>query len=171
MAAYATQTDVLTFFRQITVQDLLSDDATGEYTGTIASDSTLGSLLEAASGDVEAACGVSNMYSPTDLAALTGNSLMLLKRLVCQKAMILLVQRTPEKWSDEYWQKQEERVDNYLDRLRKGERLFDDESKRDAGLPTIDGPTAVQLTNLNVITTRTHNFFPNVGSRLPLGRG
>jgi hypothetical protein len=169
MAAYVDSDDLINFYDQNTVEDLLSD--TGNYTGPIESDTKLTALAEAASGQVEAACGVSNLYSPTDLAALTGNSLALLKRLVCQLLMVTLVRRRPEKWADEYWKKMEEGAEAYLDRLRKGERLFDDASKREAGLPTIDGPTAIELTYLNVLTTRTRNYFPGVGTRLPIGRG
>ena len=168
MASYASAADLVNFADEQTVKDLLSD--TGTYTGTLSTDTKLTALLQAASGAVEAACGVSNLYMPTDLAALTGNTQVLLKELVCQLTLVLLVRRRPEKYGNEYWQAIRKEAEDYLDRLRKGERLFDDANKRQAGLPTIDGPSAVQYQYLNLIPSRTRNFFPSVGQRLPLGR-
>jgi hypothetical protein len=169
MAAYATSADLINFADENSVKDLLSD--TGTYTGTLSTDTKLTALLQAASGAIEAACGVSELYNPTDLAALAGNSLVLLKELVCQLTMVLLVRRRPEKYGSEYWQAIRKEAEDYLDRLRKGERLFDDSHKRLAGLPTIDGPTSIDYQRLNLLPSRTRNFFPSVGQRLPLGRG
>jgi len=168
MASYATSADLTNFADENTVSDLLSD--TGTYTGTLSTDTKLTALLQAASGAIEAACGVSNLYMPTDLAALTGNTLVMLKELTCQLTMVLLVRRRPEKYGSEYWQAIRKEAEDYLDRLRRGERLFDDANKRMAGLPTIDGPTAIDYQTLNLIPSRTRNFFPSVGQRLPLGR-
>ena len=171
MAAYADYDDLIAFTDERTVKDLLSDE--GNYAGDPRTDAKLTTLFEAASGRVEAACGVSNLYTTAQLAALTGNSLALLKEITCALAMLSIVRRRPEKWGSEYWQGirgEYEGKDGYLDRLRKGERLFDDDAKRVAGTPSIDGPTAIDLQNLNLIHVRTRNYFPGFGHRLPLGR-
>lgn len=168
MAAYAAYSDMIAFADERTVKDLLSDD--GNYAGDPTTDTKLLALLQAASGAVEAAAGYSNLYDPDALAALVGNSQQLLKSLVCQLTMVLLVRRRPEKYGSEYWQAIRKEAEEYLDRLRKGERLFDDSTKREAGLPSVDGPTAVDYRNLNLIQSRTRNYFPSVGQRLPLGR-
>lgn len=168
MAAYADYDDLIAFSDENTVRDLLSDS--GDYEGDASADAKLLTQLEAGSGAVESACGVSSMYTPDDLAALTGNSLALLKQLVCGLTMVGLVRRRPEKFGSEYWQAVKAEAEAYLDRLRKGERLFDDSTKRTAGLPTTDGPTAIELSNLNLLPSRTRNYFPGVGQRLPIGR-
>ena len=168
-AAYADFYDLISFADERTVTDLLSDQ--GEYTGDPATDAKLTTLLQAASGQVEAACGVSDIYKPDALADLTGNSLALLKQLVAALTMVAHVRRRPEKYGSEYWQAIRTETEEYLDWLRKGERLFDDPAKRAAGLPTIDGPTAVTYRYLNLIPSRTLNYFPSVAQRLPLGRG
>lgn len=168
MAAYADYDDLVAFTDANTIADLLSDD--GTPIADPSADTKLSTLFLAASGQVEAACGVSSLYTPDELAALTGNSQALLKQLVCCLAMVGLVRRRPEKWGSDYWQAIRQEAEDYLDKLRKGERLFDDSTKRDAGLPTIDGPTAIDYQNLNLIQSRTRNFFPSVGQRLPIGR-
>ena len=168
MAAYIDYDDLIAFSDENTVKDLLSD--TGDYSGDASGDEKLATLMEAASGQVDAAAGVSDLYDPTDLAALTGNSLALLKQLTAALTMVSLVRRRPEKFGSEYWQAIEERTEKYLDRLRKGERLFDDTAKRQAGLPTVDGPTSIDYQRLNMLPSRTRNYFPHVEQRLPLWR-
>lgn len=167
--AYATYDDLTAFSDEGTVKDLLSDD--GNYAGDPRTDTKLLAIMQAASGQVEAACGVSNLYTPLDLTALTGNTLYLLKLLVCSLGMVSLVRRRPEKYGSEYWQAIRKEAEDYLDRLRRGERLFDDSNKRAAGLPSVDGPSAIDYQNLNLLPSRTRNFFPSVAQRLPIGRG
>ena len=169
MAAYADYDDLVAFSDERTILDLLSD--TGDYAGDPTTDAKLLVLLSAASGQIEAACGVADLYKPDDLAKLTGNSLALLKQLVAALTMVSLVRRRPEKYGSDYWQAVRAETEEYLDRLRKGERLFDDPAKRAAGLPTIDGPTALDYNSLNLLPSRTRNYFPSVAQRLPLGRG
>ena len=167
-SSYIAYADLTAFADEQTVKDLLSDD--GDYAGDPASDTKLLMLMAAASGQVEAACGVSNMYTPEELAALEDNTLALLKQITSALCLVMLVRRRPEKFGSEYWAAVEERTEKYLDRLRRGERLFDDANRRAAGVPTIDGPSAATMSYLNLIPSRTHNFFPNAGTRLPIGR-
>ncbi len=171
MTAYALGSNVIQWFDRNTVSDLLSD--TGDPVPDPASDSTLAEFLQAASGQIEGACSVSGLYTPTQLAALTGNALSLLHRLVCTLAMVMLAQRRPEKFSSEYWQDREKWVEDYCDQLRKGQRLFDDPShtKAEAGLPSVDGPSAIEYQRLNLIPDRTRNYYPSRVSSIPLGRG
>ena len=170
MTAYATSADLLDFVDARTVGDLLSDTGDPVTTVGIASDTTLPVLLQAASGQVEAACGTSDLYTPVQLAALTGNSQSLLKQLVCTLALVALVRRRPEKYGSKHWQNIRKETEEYLDRLRDGQRLFDDPSKREAGLPTIDGPSAMTYQYMNMLPSRVRNYFPSVAQRLPLGR-
>jgi phage gp36-like protein len=169
MAAYATADDLVARYDERTIRDLLSDDGT-PVTERLTSHTRLTSLLEAASGRVEAASLNAKMYTAVQLAALTGNSLGLLKDIVCDLAMIRLIMRRPEKFSSEQIKDMREAAEGYLEQLRKGERLFAIDANIDAGLPTIDGPTAVDYERLNLIPDRIRNYYPSRARRLPIGR-
>lgn len=167
--AYADSDDLIARYDEQTLKDLASD--TGDPVADISTDTAVTAALNDASGRVQSAVSVSRLYSATELAALTGSSLALLKRITCELAMVFMLERRPEKYGDEYTRRLRQSSEDYLERLRKGERLFDVEVAKDAGLPSIDGPTTVDARNLNLITTRTQNFYPSKASRLPLGRG
>jgi hypothetical protein len=85
----------------------------------------------------------------------------------------MLVQRRFDKLSSEYWTEREKWCEDYLDRLRNGQRLFlaSPADLVGAGQPSVDGPTAVEYAYLNLLPDRVENFYPNRGQRLPLGRG
>jgi hypothetical protein len=155
------------FHDETIIADLVSDTATQE--DDLATNAKLLKLIEAAEGRVESACTVANIYTPVILAALTGNSLALYQEIVSNLAMLSLFKRRPGKYAELAEQAKE--YEAYLDRLRKGERVFGGvEDARDAGLPDIDGPTAIDYQNLNLIPDRTQHFYPNRQSRLPIGR-
>ncbi|MCP4539915.1 MAG: hypothetical protein GY832_22475 [Chloroflexi bacterium] len=168
--AFADSSDLSTRFDARTIKDLASD--TGEPAGSVDND-IVTAALEDGAGRIRSAATVARIYSDDDLDALTGDSLSLIKRLNCELAMAYLMGRRPEKYGDEDggFKQVKQDVDDFLDRLRKGERLFGVEANLNAGLPTIDGPSAVTYDRLNLIPDRTQNFYPHRGTRLPLGRG
>ena len=169
--AYASSADLTARFDSQIIRDLASDSGTQVEEGDLATDVKVQAALDDASGRVEAALTVARIYSTDDLDALTGNSLAMLKRIVCELAMAFLIGRRQEKMLDEGLQRVEQKSEEYLDRLRKGERLFGaNEEAQDAGLPTVGGMTAVEYNNLNLIPDRTHNYYPRRAGRLPLGR-
>lgn len=169
--SYATAADLIARFDANTIADLASD--TGEPAGDISAAPRVLTALEDASGRVDAACMVSDLYTAADLAALTGNGLALLKRIVCDIALANLLGARPEKYGTEFFKAIDERAEEYLERLRKGARLFPIQAQKDAGLPSVDGPSAVDIDedHLNLVTSRTHNFYPHAARRLPFGRG
>lgn len=169
MAAYASSSDLSARFDETIIKDLASDS--GEPVVDISSDAKVSAALDDSSGRIDAAVLVAGIYAVTDLTALTGNSLALLKRLTCELAMCDLMRRRqdPEVYEKLAFMKKD--VEDYLDRLRKGERLFGAvDDAIGAGKPTIDGPTATDYQRLNIITVRTRNFYPGIASRLPIGR-
>jgi len=169
--AYATATDLTARFDWRIIADLVSDDGSQVSEGSLASDDKVDAALDDASGRIESALTVARIYSTTDLAALTGNSLAMLKRITCELAMTFLIGRRQEKFLDPSLAAVEEKAEQYLDRLRKGERLFGGQDEaQGAGLPTIDGPTVTTYETLNLLPERTRNFYPHRSSRLPLGR-
>ncbi len=156
--AYAASTDLTARFDERTIKDLVSDS--GEPVADLSSDLKAQAALDDASGRIDAAVTVAQHYSPTDLAALTGTDQAMLKRLTCELAMLFLMGRRQEAWLGNDYERIEKRCEDQLDRLRKGERLFGMEVNRNAGLPTIDGPTTVGYHQLHLLRGRTHNFYP-----------
>lgn len=166
--AYATPDDMVLRFDANTIGDLVSD--TGVAATDLTTNATVLAALEAASGRVDAAALVSQNYSTAELAALTGNSLALLKDIVCDLAMIRLLKRRPEKITNEALAAASKEAEDYLDRLRRGDRLFDVAAHETAGVISVEGPTTLEFENLNLITARTKNYFADYRSRWPLDR-
>jgi phage gp36-like protein len=167
--AYATVDDFVAAFDEQTLRDLASD--TGIPVESLSTSTAVTTALDAGAGRIEAACLVGEMYTDSDLTALTGNPAALLKRLNSEAALLYLIARRPEKYGSDYFKALDERLEKYLTQLRAGDRLFPTDAAVSAGLPEIDGPTAVTYERLNMITSRTKNFYPSVGQRLPIGRG
>lgn len=135
----------------------LCDDTGTALTATqLLTDTTWAELLKAASGEVESACVAGERYSPTDLAALTGVSAALLRRMVALRASWLAtLRRLPEadmtgvqKWADEQ-----------LEALRNGSRVFAFEEAEDAGHQSLVQREAGDEQDLNRTVTRAGRFF------------
>lgn len=169
MAAYATAADLTARYDLSDVCDLASDNGTPE--GAIASSERITAVLEDASGRVESAAFVGGLYTADDLESLTGNSEAFLKRLVCDIAYCLLLRVRPGKYSEDFRKEAAKESDEWLDRLRTGKNIFSISKAVDASVIDVDGPTAASHSQLNLLTTRTHNFYPSVSSRFPTGKG
>ena len=168
MASYATPSDMADRFDVRTLRDLASD--TGEAVADVAGDDHILVALADASGRVDAAVLIGGLYTTTQLGDLAGNSLALLKRLVCDLAMAYMIGRRPERYGSEALKAIHDASEDYLERLRRGERLFDVAAAIAAGLPEIDGPSIVQYNRLNLIPDRTKRFYPGRITRLPTDR-
>lgn len=166
--AYANSSDLIDRYDERTIKDLLSD--TGEQIADLAENSKLLALLDASSGRVDAALLVANHYTTKELTELTGNSLALLKDIVCDIAMAKLLKRRPENLGRESIEAVTKEAEEYLDRLRNGNRLFDIPAHIEAGLPEVTGPTVADYDRLNLIPDRTKHFYPPRSRRLPIGR-
>ena len=166
--AYASPADMVLRYDANTLSDLLSD--TGEAIADLTNNASLLAMLAASSGRLEAALLVSNHYTVTELASLTGNSLALIKDIVCDLTMARVLRRRPEKIASEALQAVAKEAEEYLDRLRKGDRIFDLAAHEAAGTPDVDGPSAADYEQLNLIPDRTKHFYPPRALRLPLGR-
>jgi len=167
--AYALPSDLTSYFDTAVVADLAADDGVPAQDTT--NNANINRALSSASGEINSAVLVAGIYATTDLAALTGDDLERLKELTCTLAMAKLIRRRPEKYGSEAYQAFVKDTEETLDRIRKGERLFNLPAPIDAGLPEVDGPTIATVDRLNLITSRTRNFYPSAGARLPLGRG
>lgn len=164
--AFATVADVLDRFDERTLRDLCSD------TGTPATDLTtngpLNAALESASGSVLVACTVGQMYDEAKLASLEGASRAILVDIVCALAVAKLVTRRPMRADvANVWKGTIEEANAYLDKFRRGERVFPLPEQLDASVPSAEGPTALDIPRQNLLTYRAHGFYPNPALRLP----
>ena len=148
--------------------DVVRDDGNQATPEELLDDPNLQAALDDASGDITASCLVGERYSPADLAALTGNSLFLLKRICCDVAVAFLLRRRPSGDPDSDG-KRMEIAETHLERLRKGEQVFYRGDGIDAaGVIDTTGPTTLQLYQLNTIRRRTNNYYP--AGALPFNR-
>lgn len=162
------------FFDETVLGDLLSDDGTPVAPGELAENAKLLAILDAAAGRIDSAATVARLYDPADLAALAltpSPASALLKELNCTLAMARLLKRRAGSRHQEEFEDAVKDAEEFLERLRKGERVFGLEANREAGLPTIDGPTAIDYQRLNLLPDRTLHYYPARANRLPLGRG
>jgi phage gp36-like protein len=167
--AYASATDLIARFDEGVVADLCGDN--GVPAADLSSNTKLSTALSDASGDINSAVMVSDLYTADDLADLTGDDLAFLKRLTCDLAMGYLMGRRPEKYAEGAVKNLTEQARTHLEQIRQGVHLFNIEATKSAGQPDIDGPTALDYQRMNLLPDRTRNFYPSRSSRLPLGRG
>ncbi len=167
MAAYADADDMIARFDERTMKQLCSDDNTP--VANLSGDPKMAAALGDATGSINAALQVGNQYTPSDLASLTSESSDYLKRLTCEIALSYLIRRRPEKYGSAS-KEIRENADAILEQFRQGVRVFDLDANLGAGLPTVDGPSAVDYQRLNLIRDRTRNTYPHRKSSLPLGR-
>lgn len=120
-----------------------------------------------ACGEFRAAVSVAGMYDEDQLNRLTEDSQSLAKRIICELAASFLYSRRGGE-ARETIKELRLSAEEYLDRLRKGERLFslqEDDTKEKAGRPTLEEPTVVELRNLNGVTQRARVYFGDVARR------
>lgn len=173
MTDRATATDMVAFFDERTIRDLLSD--TGEpVIGDLADNVKLQGLLKAASGRLEAACFVSDLYTAAELDDLTDNSRSLAAEIVSTLVMVNLMRRRAKPESAELLKGWIDQAEGYLQQLRNGARLFDvndSNTHQEAGQAKISWPTIQQIDDGNRITRRTQHFYPDTARDLPVRLG
>ncbi len=155
--AYASVSDMVRRKDVRTLGDLVTDDNTRVTEANLASNNAITDALADASGVIESACFESNRYTADDLNGLEGNSLSLLKRLTCDLAFSMLRRRRgydAEELEEFQW------ANDFLDRLRKGEAVFNVAANKDAGTPQVHTVTATKIANNNMARDRVR-LFPN----------
>lgn len=160
--SYAAASDLLARYDARTVGNLCSDNGVTVSAAALATDTRLQAALDDASGEIEAALMQGERYTTTDLAALTGNSLAYLKSICCKIAMAHLWQRRPY-LDDESAEKSILAARAAIDRLRKGESIFNVAAVVAAGTPDVVTPTvtSIQALNLTVDDCRRWNgYYP-----------
>ena len=158
--SFASPAQMLERYDARTLGDIVSDTGVRVTSANLLTDANLQAALDDASGEIESALYQARRYSASDLAALTGNSLKLLVRLTCQIAFGHLWERRP--WSDdEQRERAIERADKALERLRKGEHVFDLDAQKDAGLPETAQPTVSSIQSLSMTVDESRRgYYP-----------
>lgn len=158
--AYADASDIKARKDVRTLGDLVGDADTRATSVELDTDTVLATALQDASGIIDAAVFHAGRYSADDLNGLTGNSLALLKRLTCDIAYTLLRRRrgyTGDEGEDLAEFKQ---ADQMLERLRKGERVFDVAEVIDAGNTQVVTITPTIVAQQNTVVSVADRYFP-----------
>lgn len=158
--SYATPADLILRKSSLTIGQLVSETGTAVAEGSLAADTKVLAALESASGAIDAALLQAGRYTPTQLSALTGNSLAYLKHMTCEIAMAYLFAIKPTFSSDDYKAALEVH-DLYLERLRKGENIFNIEAVIDAGTPKHFTPSVESVVTKSFVRDRTRNYYPH----------
>lgn len=169
--AYATAANMMARYDARTLGDLVSDDGVRVPPEHLADNANLTALLADASGAVDAALLQGKRYSTTDLANLSDNSAAYLVSITCTITWAAAWDRRPG-LNEELSERARERAEKILLKLKKGDEIFSvdgDASHAEAGLPSITGPSRIEIQNLNGLATRVRgHFYPN--RILPNGR-
>ncbi len=161
-------TDLTARFDRRAICRLCFDDDRDHSENELANAPILNAALMDALGEFKACLKVRGLYSDEQLERLTPESLSLAKRLVCELAMAYLYARRNGE-TDNVRQLRAS-VNEYLDRISKGERLFsiiDDKRKEQAGRASMTTPNAFELMQENLVTSRAAPYFGRVDKRLP----
>ncbi len=170
MALYCTAADLVNYADEGLIRSQVTD--TGQsLTGDLAASPVIVEFIAAASGRLEAACLISKNYTVADLQAMSDNSKALARSITAQLVVASVLSRRVNPAQIDNIRAMREEAEDYLQHLRNGARLFDVDDHAEAGLPEAKFPTAQQIVDLNQITMRTRNFYPNPTARLPISRG
>lgn len=141
------------------IGDLASDTGTAVASGDLAANAKVLAAINDALGDIESALVAGSRYTVAQLEALTGVALAKFKRLACGRAMFYLLSRRPAQNPDRLKQF-DEWTESQLQRLRKGENIFNLDDQKDAGVIDHQFIEAVDVSKLNLIRDRVRNTYP-----------
>lgn len=132
-AAYCTPEQMVTRYDTRTIGQYLSDDGVKLTADQVQASPILRSLLQEASGELEAALLRGGRYTAQDLGNLTNNGLEMLAGLVAGYAMFLIWDRRPGRFVDHQLPLRAQIAVDKLDKLATGERILPFQEAADAG--------------------------------------
>lgn len=165
---YADAQQMILRFDERTLKDLCSDTGTAET--NLSANARIATALDDASGEIDSACQVGKMYSQEDLDELTqtpGTDRSLLRRICCELALVHLIEARPEKFKGAV-DGLRKRTEEYLDKFRRGVRVFNIEVNKNAGVVHHAGLNNAEYDQQRWLRDRCTGFYPN--RNLPLGR-
>lgn len=164
--AYADGYDLVARYDIDVIGDLATDEREPLDRDVIPTHPHVLVALEDAAGEMDVALQAGGMYTPAQLAAMTGNSLNHRKRINCAIAMALLFERRPGVRMDN----REEIVKNargHITALRRGENVFGIPEHIDAAVMELATVSSVEIDQLNLLPNRMEPYFPGVSQRTP----
>lgn len=157
MAAYATASDLKSRYDARTLGMLVSDTGTAIPEDSLANDTNISTALQDASGWVDSYALRAKRYTASNLSSLTGNSLNLLKRVVCDIAFALLVQRRPYAVPRDQLVSYQSALD-MLEQIRLGQRVFAVDAVLEAGTAFQQPKDRTTVLNQNLLRDRSKVF-------------
>lgn len=163
-ASYCTVAQFLAFFDSRTVGDLVSDSGSRVTAAQLTSNTTLGLLLQQASGELEAAALIGNRYTSADLVALAAtNSGIFLASVVAGLAFRNLIRRRPD--MEIATPPQVEEAEKCLQALSMGERIFGFQETMDSGETQEDTETSYDVDRRKMVSWHSQRYFGRRANR------
>lgn len=168
--SYADGADLIKRYDVDVIGTLCQDDREEIDRDVIATHENVLTALMDASGEIDVKLLSGGRYTPAQLAALTGNSQSLLKKVCCAIAMANLFERRTTSAYEELAEKVAKQSREYLKALASGENVFGIEEliSGEAAILSVDTVQAVEIENRRLITGRMSRYFPGTAQRTPL---
>ena len=167
MTAYASGTDLIARYDVYLVGDFTRDAREPVEQAAVANLPLVATALLDASGMIDVHLTTGGRYKPEDLLALTGNSVNHLKRITCDLAMGLLLQRRTDMRYQELAEKVVAGSRQHLQALARGENIFGIPSLQNAGTMELQTISAVTIDERNTLATRMSRVFPPTETLTP----
>lgn len=167
MPAYATGSDLIARYDVDLVGDLATDSREPIEQSAVPNLPLVTTALLDASGMIDVNLATGGRYKPADLETLTGNSVNHLKRITCDIAMGLLLQRRTDMKYQELAEKVVAGSKQHLMALARGENIFGIESVLNAGSIEYQTISSVTIDDRNTLTTRLNRYFPSTETLIP----
>lgn len=167
MTAYASGADLIARYDVDLVGDLATDAREPVEQSAVPNLPLVQTALLDASGMIDVHLVTGGRYKPEDLLALTGNSIHHLKRIACDVAMGLLLQRRTDVRYQELAEKVVAGSKQHLQALARGENIFGIPSLQSAGTMEYQTVSAVAIDERNTLATRMDRVFPPTETLIP----
>lgn len=164
----ATVSDLVARWDQRLLADLASDTGTPE--SSLSTNARVLAALEGASGQVRSAVLQGQRYTVEDLANLGPEDSAYLKDIVCGLAVLRLAVCRLNVLGEQVYKDLRQDLQERLEELARGERIFATAQAQEAGLPKTDGPRLADYQRINLMVDRCGRYYPPRGQELPLGR-
>lgn len=158
--AICSPADFLLRYDARVVGELVSDANSRVSAVDLATNTVVLTILADAEADVITALLTGGRYSEGDLTGLTGSSLTKAKRVISDISIEYLKERRGNR-DPERAKGERENALAPLDRLRRGENVFNLTPQIEAGLADVDGPTTLEFQDLNLVRDRVgRRYYP-----------
>ncbi len=169
LASYLTVTEFLRRCDYNTVGQLVSDNGQPVDPISLQTNVNLLTVLEGASGELEAACLSAKRYQPEDLAGLVGVSAVYRDDVITGLAIPRLPGRRPQPL--EQWKHWIERADKALAALGDGHMIFGFVEVQEAGLIDVQKDTPQDVQNRYLTTVQARRYYGTRGNQIRPGYG